>query len=142
MANEELLGQLRKVDLFADLSDKDLKVVADRGSVIDHAAGAVLTEQDKSGVGFHLILSGSADVEVRGEPRGSMGPGAYFGEVALIDGEPRSATVRVGGDGAQTFSLTAWSFKPLLTEYPEIPLALLKVLCARLRKAEAALDAG
>jgi CRP-like cAMP-binding protein len=142
MADDELLGQLRKVDLFAGLSDKDLKAVAERGAVTTHPAGAVLAEQDSSGVGFHLILTGSAEVEVRGESRGSMGPGAHFGEIALIDGEPRSATVRIGPDGATTFSLTAWKFKPLLEQYPEIPMAMLKVLCARLRRAEAALDAG
>lgn len=140
MADAALLTQLRTVDLFADLSDKQLKAVADRGQVSQHPAGSVLAEQGSSGVAFHLLLSGSASVSVGGVERGSMTTGSHFGEVALIDGEPRSATVTIGPEGATTFSLTSWKFRPLLEEYPEIPLALLKVLCARLRRAEAAAD--
>ena len=130
MSSDEVVAQLRAIDFFSALSDKDLRRVADRGSVHEHPAGSVLAEQDKSGVGFHLILTGTAQVEV----------GGGFGEISLIDGSPRSATVRVGPEGATTFALTSWKFAPLLQEYPEITLALLKTLCARLRRTEALLD--
>jgi len=140
MSSDEVVAQLRAIDFFSALSDKDLRRVADRGSVHEHPAGSVLAEQDKSGVGFHLILTGTAQVEVGGQTRASLKVGDHFGEISLIDGSPRSATVRVGPEGATTFALTSWKFAPLLQEYPEITLALLKTLCARLRRTEALLD--
>lgn len=139
MSNDQVVAHLRSVDLFSGLSDKDLRVIAECGSVHEHPAGSVMAEQDQTGIGFHLILSGSADVEVSGQPRGTMGVGDHFGEISLIDGEPRSATVRVGPEGATTFSVTSWRFTPLLDEYPAMTRALLKELCARLRRAEARL---
>ncbi|MFZ0323815.1 MAG: cyclic nucleotide-binding domain-containing protein [Actinomycetes bacterium] len=140
MGNDELFAQLRAVDLFADLKDSYLRDIADRGSVVQHPAGSLLAEQGRSGVGFHLLLSGTADVEVGGQSRGTMKAGDHFGEISLIDGQPRSADVRVGAEGATTFALTSWNFTPLLDEHPEISRALLKGLCARLRNAEALLD--
>jgi len=140
MSNDEIVAQLRAIDFFSSLNDKDLRRIAERGSVHDHPAGSTLAEQDKTGVGFHLLLSGTAEVEVGGHQRTTMKKGDHFGEISLIDGSPRSATVRVGPDGAQTFALTSWKFAPLLEQHPEIPLALLKTLCARLRRAEELLD--
>jgi CRP-like cAMP-binding protein len=139
--NDEVREQLRTIDMFSTLSDKDLKAVIEQGSVGDHPAGSLLAEQDRTGVGFHLILTGSAEVIVNGEVRSQMGPGAHFGEISLLDGEPRSATVRVGPEGATTFSLTSWRFNPLLDKHPEMVRALVRTLCARLRRAEELLDA-
>jgi len=136
MSNDEVVSLLRAIDFFGGLSDKDLKRIAEVGSVHEHPAASVLAEHGKSGVGFHLILSGSAEVEVPGKGTFPMGRGAHFGEISLIDGAPRSATVRVGPDGATTFALTSWKFHPLLEKHPEIPMTLLKSLCARLRQAE------
>jgi CRP/FNR family transcriptional regulator, cyclic AMP receptor protein len=140
MSNQELVPQLRAVDLFSGLSDKALAGIAELGALSDHPAGSVLAEQDRSGVGFHLLLSGTADVTVNGESRGTLKPGDHFGEIALIDGEPRSASVVVGPDGARTFSLTSWKFAPLLDQHPEMTRSLLTSMCARLRRAEALLD--
>jgi CRP/FNR family transcriptional regulator, cyclic AMP receptor protein len=140
MSNDEVVGLLRAIDFFAGLSDKDLKRIAETGSVHEHPAGSVLAEHGKTGVGFHLVLTGSAEVEVPGKGTFPMNRGAHFGEISLIDGAPRSATVRVGPEGATTFALTSWKFNPLLEKHPEIPMALLKSLCGRLRHAERLLD--
>jgi CRP-like cAMP-binding protein len=141
MSNDELVAQLRAVDMFSTLSDKQLRQIAALGAVSDHPAGSVLSEQGRTGVGFHLMLSGTAQIEVGGQVRATIKAGDHFGEIALIDGEPRSATVRVGPDGARTFGLTSWKFGPLLDQHPEITLSLLKTLCGRLRRVEALLDA-
>ena len=90
---------------------------------------------------IHLVTAGEAEVEVGGQPRATLRRGQGFGEISLIDGEPRSATVRAGTDGLQTFALSAWEFRPLLEENPSVAFQLLKTLSARLRAAEAALDA-
>lgn len=142
MSGDQVVTQLRAVDLFAGMTDKDLKALAERGSVVEHPAGHVIAEQDHTGVGLHVFLSGTADVEVGGQPSGSLNTGDSFGEISLIDGEPRSATVRVGSAGATTFSLTSWQFTPFLQEHPEVQFVMLKVLCARLRHAEAQLPHG
>lgn len=141
MSNDELVPQLRAVALFSGLSDKELKALAALGSVGDHPAGSVLAEQGRTGVGFHLLLSGEATVTVNGDERGVMKAGDHFGEVALIDGEARSATVTVCPGGARTFSLTSWKFAPLLEQHPKITMELLKAMCGMLRRTQAQLNA-
>ena len=102
---------------------------------VDHAAGKEITEEGGSATGFHLIRTGTASVTVGGQPRAGLGPGQYFGEISLIDGKPRSATVTADGP-LQTISLASWSFKPILDEQPGVARALLVVMCERLRRAE------
>ena len=86
-------------------------------------------------MGFHLIKSGTASVSVNGAERPDLGPGHYFGEISLIDGKPRSATVTAKTD-LTTISLVSWAFKPILDEEPEVAKGLLTVMCARLRAVE------
>jgi CRP/FNR family cyclic AMP-dependent transcriptional regulator len=135
MANDEALDMLRSVDLFHGLDDRQLRGIASRGHIHDHAAGHVVTEQGGEAVGFHLILAGSAEVHVDGKAVRTLKPGSYFGEISLIDGKPRSASI-VAGDGLQTFGLTSWEFRPILEEQPPVALTLLTALCSRLRDAE------
>ncbi len=92
------------------------------------------TEGD-GGIGFHLIASGTASVTVNGQSRPTLGPGDYFGEISLIDGKPRSATV-VAEEVLLTYSLVAWDFNPVLQSEPSVALAMLQSLCARLRAIE------
>jgi CRP-like cAMP-binding protein len=77
---------------------------------------------------------------VNGRTVDTLGPGEYFGELSLIDGQPRSADVVAGDGGLSTFALPRWSFDELLTSHPEIAIPILRVVAARLRRAEAALD--
>jgi CRP/FNR family transcriptional regulator, cyclic AMP receptor protein len=128
----EALGQ---TDLFSSLGGRALKRIASQVKVVDHAAGKEITEQGGGGVGFHLILAGTVSVTVNATERPDMGPGQYFGEISLIDGQPRSATV-TAKDDVRTLSLVSWAFTPILREEPEVANALLDVMCARLRIAE------
>jgi len=100
-------------------------VAAQLGSSIDSRLGC-------STISFRAWTLPGALVDISGQG---------FGEISLIDGEPRSATVRAGAEGLQTFALSAWEFRPLLEENPTVAVELLKTLSARLRAAEAALDA-
>jgi CRP-like cAMP-binding protein len=132
--NEEIVDLLGSVDLLRGLSKRQRRFLADRGRVIDHPAGKVITEEGTVAVGFHLITSGTATVRV-GDERRPLKRGNYFGEISLIDGKPRSASVEAG-EGLQTFCLMSWEFKPLLEEHPQIALELLTSMCHRLREAE------
>ena len=127
---------LRNVDLFAGLSRRALDKVAAKTRTVEHASGKEIATQGQSAIGFHLLLNGTADVLVNGAVARHMGAGDYFGEISLIDGKPRSATV-VTTSPATTLSLAAWDFTPLLDEEPELTKALLLATCKRLRDAEA-----
>ena len=131
-----LIEVLGRSQLFQGLSKKELERVLRSADEVDHSVGTEVTQEGKGGVGFHLILSGSATVEQRGRTVRKLGPGDSFGDIALIDGGPRTATVRADTP-LHTLSIVAWDFKPLLLEHPTIAHKLLLELCRRLREAEA-----
>ncbi len=133
--SDDRLEQLRSVPLFAGLKDRELKDILGRTREVEHTGGEILEEGAK-GVGFHLILEGSAAVLQHGQVRRTLGPGDYFGEISMIDGKPRSATVRPEGP-VRTLSLAAWNFEPLLEKHPKLAHELLLGLCAHVREAEA-----
>ncbi len=134
-ADPAVVQALRDTDLFSSLSKRALGKVADQARVVNHAAGKEITEEGGGGVGFHLITSGTASVSVGSQSRPDLGPGDSFGEISLIDGKPRSATVTAKTD-LTTVSLVSWNFNPILDDEPEVSKALLLVMCARLRAAE------
>jgi CRP/FNR family cyclic AMP-dependent transcriptional regulator len=133
--SDDRLEQLRSVPLFAGLKDRELKDVLGRTREVEHSSGEIVEEGAK-GIGFHLILDGTASVVQHGEVRRTLGPGDYFGEISLIDGKPRSATIRPEGV-VRTLSLAAWNFEPLLEKHPTLAHELLLGLCAHVREAEA-----
>lgn len=136
MADGDLFGRLRSVPLFEGLSDKELKDVIGQTRVIEHDADREIIEEGHGSAGFHLILDGSVTVLQNGGVRRTLGPGDYFGEISLIDGKPRSATIRTDAP-VRTLSLTAWSFAPLLDAHPSLARKMLFGLCGHLRAAEA-----
>jgi CRP-like cAMP-binding protein len=131
-ADPAIVQALKRTDLFGSLSKKALEQVAAQAKVVDHPQGKEITEQGGGAAGFHLIEAGTASVTVGGQDRGTMGPGEYFGEISMIDGLPRAATV-TAMTPMRTISLVAWAFRPILDSEPEVAKALLRVLCARIR---------
>jgi CRP-like cAMP-binding protein len=127
---------LSRVPLFAGLSDKERSKLAERMGERRFSEGDTLTEQGSSGVGFFVIEEGDATVSVKGEIVRTLGPGDWFGEIALIDEGPRTATI-VAGTDMRCRGMTAWEFKPFVQEHPEVAWSLLEVLAGRLREAEA-----
>jgi CRP/FNR family transcriptional regulator, cyclic AMP receptor protein len=134
-ADPAVVDALRKTDLFSPLSKRALARVAAQANLVHHEPGKEITEEGGGGVGFHLITEGTVSVTVRGTRRASLGPGEYFGEISLIDGRPRSATV-TAETPLTTVSLVSWIFNPILDEEPEVSKSILKVMCARLRALE------
>ncbi len=120
-------GALKDVPLFASLSEEDLETLVPAFNELSFAPGHVITREGAPGFGFFVIESGTARVTVRGEERRTLGPGSYFGEIALLDPGPRAATVT-----AETHltghTLSGLEFRPLVKEHPDLAWALLQGL--------------
>ena len=128
-------AKLRRVQLFESLSDDDLADVAKMGKEMRFAAGDDVTTEGKTGVGFHLILDGRARVIVAGAEKATLGPGQYFGEMSLLDSEPRSATVTALTD-LRTFSMASWDFMGLIGTEFNIARKIFAALSKRIRALE------
>ena len=135
MADKDLVSTLQAVPLFAGLSDRDLKRLAKSLSERTFPAGHEITVEGKEGVGFFVIESGEVSVSRGGEHIRKLGPGDYFGEMAVIDQGPRSASV-VAESEVRCRGMTAWSFRPFLESHGEVAWPLLEALVERLRAAE------
>jgi CRP-like cAMP-binding protein len=131
----ELVESLKRVPLFAGVRDKELGRLAKAMRESRFNEGDAVTTEGRSGVGFFLIEHGNATVSLRGEIVRTLGPGDHFGEIALIDEGPRSATVTATTD-LRCRGLAAWEFKAFVQEHPEVAWPLLETLASRLRDAE------
>jgi len=126
---------LAEVDLFAGLSRRQLDAIADECRERRFPAGSEIVAEGDTAGRLYVIRSGSATVNVHGTEVGSIGPGAVFGEIALIDRGRRAAQV-VAVTDVDTYSLASFNFLPLVRENPDIAYKLLLAMCARLRQAE------
>src|SRR4051812_37525301 len=115
----DVVEALGAIPLFSGFSDKQLKrlAAAMRDRTVD--AGQELTVEGRGGTGFFVIEYGDAVVLQGGHETARLGPGDAFGEMALIDSGPRSATVRAESE-MRCHGLTPWEFKPLVNAHPEI----------------------
>ena len=126
---------LQRVPLFAEFDRGDLQRLARSFKERTFEAGHAVAEEGKGGAGFFVIESGEATVSVRGKERGKLGPGDYFGEIALIDDGRRSATVTADSE-LHCYGLTSWEFRPLVEANASIAWKLLETLAKRLRAAQ------
>jgi len=129
---EDAIG---RVPLFLKLSKRDLKSLAASMKERTFPAGTVITEAGENGFGFFVIDSGTASVIVGGAPVRTLGAGDHFGEIALIDQGPRTATVTAEAD-LRCYGLTAWDFRPFVQTHPDVAWALLETLAQRVRDAQ------
>ena len=123
---------LQNVPLFAGLDRKELESIAGSMRERRFAAGDTVTAEGAAGAGFFIIEDGSADVTVEGEPRGSIGPGDYFGEIALLTGSDRTATI-VARTDMLCYGMTPWDFRPLVESNSAIAWKLLTAMAEKLR---------
>jgi CRP-like cAMP-binding protein len=128
------MNVLRALPLFSILSTRHLRQVAKLAQSVEFAPGDYVVAVGEPGDAFYLIVSGKA--KVAGKPRArALGPGDFFGEMGLIDGEPRSATI-VATTELHAMKLARSPFMKLLRQEPQVALALLAELAARVRRAE------
>ena len=110
MASSHLKEILAGIDLFAGLSPAAISQIAESGSNFRSGPGSkVITEGSKDS-GLRVVVQGSATVAVGGEERGQIGVGDYVGELSMIDGAARSATITAGPEGVETFALSSMAF--------------------------------
>jgi CRP/FNR family transcriptional regulator, cyclic AMP receptor protein len=128
----ELNALLRTVPIFSTCNEKELSAIAATVKEVDFPAGKVICEEGQTGVGLHIIVQGETKVQVGGSERARLGPGAFFGEIALLDGGPRTATV-IAETPVKALSIVIWDFKALLESQPNLALKMLEEVCRRLR---------
>ena len=133
-ANTARMEALAKVPLFEGMSKRELETIDRASKEVQRSAGTDIVKEGEDGIGFHLILSGTAKVTRGGETLRELGPGDYFGEIALIDGGKRSATVTAISD-ITLASLSHWEFMPLVRSHPEMASKLLVGLAKIFREA-------
>ena len=131
----ELEQQLASVPLLAGLQDRVRRRLADIGKRRTYAADETIVQEGSTGTALYVVLSGRARVERGGQAIGQLGTGDFFGELALIEEHPRSATV-VASEETDCLLFPAWEFSALLEEHPEVAVPILRVLIRRLHRSE------
>ena len=123
---------LKNVPLFAGLDDRELEQIAGTMRERRFSTGDTVTEEGAGGAGFFIIEEGTADVSVDGKPRPSICAGDYFGEIALLTGSDRTATITATSDMV-CWGMTPWDFRPLVESNSTIAWKLLTAMADKLR---------
>ena len=126
---------IRGIPIFSDLDDASVAQLAGDFIEREFASGAEIATEGEGGLNFFVVESGTADVSVGGNKVGTLGPGASFGEIALVDKSARSATV-TATSSLRAYGLPVWSFRSFAESRPSVTWKLLELLAERLRAAE------
>ncbi len=136
MARRSALEELARVPLFSACSKKELQIIARRAEQVDVPAGKVLVREGAAGAEFFVILDGTAEVSRHGQPVATLGPGAFFGDLALLDRAPRNATI-TAKTPMQLMVLGQREFAAMIDDVPGFAHKLLTGLAHRLREYDA-----
>jgi CRP-like cAMP-binding protein len=124
---------LRELELFKHCDERELVKLQSLMTKIDIAAGRVLTRADEQGHEFFIVSSGLAEVRRDGQLVATLGPGSFFGEMALLDGGVRTATV-IAATPLEAYVLSEREFRELLASSPTVAHNMLRTLSQRLRR--------
>jgi CRP-like cAMP-binding protein len=122
---------IKQVPLFEDCSKAELRQIAETADEVDVPAGTLLTKEGASGKEFVVIIDGAAEVRRRGRKINELGSGDFLGEIALVSGAPRTATVKTT-EPTRALVLTAQAFRSLMRRVPSIQLKVLAALARRI----------
>jgi CRP-like cAMP-binding protein len=134
------LDLLARTPLFSGLSRRNLKRIAEVTQVAHRSKGAMLVAAGAPGAtSFYVIVEGTVDVVKNGETVNQLGPGSFFGELGVIDGGRRNASI-VATSEVTALRMTRAAFKQVMTEEPGIAYRVMESLVARIRAAEPGTD--
>jgi CRP/FNR family cyclic AMP-dependent transcriptional regulator len=131
---------VRQVPLFESCSQRELRAISGVVKEVSHPKGTTIAKEGDPGVGLFIIVDGEAEVTIGGKRMAILRRGDFFGEIALLDGGPRSATVTARTD-MRLLGLTEWVFRGLIQEHPTIAVRTLESMAGRLRAATQAATA-
>jgi CRP/FNR family cyclic AMP-dependent transcriptional regulator len=128
---------LAGVPLFSMLPNEEVDKLARRANELTVPAGTVVTDVDRAGVAFGVIVDGQAAVSVRGQPVRVLGPGDYFGEMSLIDESFRYRSAKITAETElRCLMFAKWGFRHFALSHPQTVWALLEMMAQRVRDAE------
>lgn len=130
------IDALQRVPLLSALTKRELQTLAQTMEERTFAPGRQVVIQGRRGVGFFIILEGTAAVTVGGDVVRMLGPGDWFGETALLQQDVRTATVTADTE-LRCLTMTAWNFKPFVVDNPKVAWGMLQVMAQRMRERDA-----
>ena len=137
MDNKQVIALLKSTPVFANTSEKSLESMIKSAVEKTVSPGEKVVQQGQGGVGFYLILEGKAEVIKDGKKLAELEAGNFFGELGVIDGQPRTADV-VAITETKCWILSQWAMKSIIANHPEVALSMLEELARRLRVTDAA----
>jgi CRP/FNR family transcriptional regulator, cyclic AMP receptor protein len=138
-ANASTAEIFRRIPLFRAMEDKELKALANLSKVMTFGKGDLIVREGEAGLGFYLIEEGEAIVRHRDKKVATLGRGDFFGEMALLDEQPRSADV-MATEPTRCLVLLRWNFWSMVSKNPNIVRGLLREMSRRLRESNKAMS--
>ena len=134
------IGHLQRVPLFSGFNEDELRRVAELSRVVEASVGTVITKIGEAGDSFFVIIDGMAAVRTPIGTSSQLLPGDFFGEMSLVDGEPRSATI-VATTDLRLLIVDRFHFWRLVEETPDLTRRILTILSRRVRHLEQTVNA-
>jgi CRP/FNR family transcriptional regulator, cyclic AMP receptor protein len=135
LSNDARIRHLQRVPLFSGFREKELRRVAELARIVDVPAGTAVTQIGEPGDSFFVIIDGTVAVRTPVGTGAQLHPGEFFGEMSLLDGEPRSATI-VATTDLRLLVVDRSHFWQLLDETPDLIRRMLTILSRRVRRLE------
>ena len=135
----DVAAMLGQAPIFAALTERQLKSLAKTAKVVAYPANAAIVKKGEPGIGLYLLLAGQAEVRQGDRTLAKLGAGQFFGEMTLLDDQPRSADV-VAVTPAECAVLSRWEFWGFAKGEPEVLQAVLKEMARRLRETNRSLS--
>jgi len=137
--NDAVVDMLEKSPLWSGLSRQDFKAIVKIAEQHKFQGGDIIVRKGEEGAGFYLVLDGAVEIRSDGNTLSRLGPGQFFGEMSVVDTQPRSADV-VAVEPSRVLVLSAWAFKSLVSDRPRIAVKMLQEFVRRLRNTDRALS--
>jgi CRP/FNR family transcriptional regulator, cyclic AMP receptor protein len=130
---------LAGVSLFEGLSKRQLRQIAEASEIVNYMAGHSIVREGEDGDSFYVVLEGQAKVSVKGRTVNRTLPGDHFGEISLLDGGPRTATV-ASETPMSMLVLDRVEFQKVLKQDPQVAISLMESLARMIRRVDRSLD--